>query len=86
MTASTLLMLAITFVSAVVLRNLGHTKGYQDGYKAAVTHNAETIKAFLAWLPGDDRLHFKTKLAEFNTLKLTEVLTALIKASGGPNV
>jgi hypothetical protein len=77
MTATASLMLAISFFAGLVLRNMGHTAGYQQGYRDSRKHSANVINDFLAWLPAEDRLHYRTKLAEFNSQQLVKVLQAL---------
>lgn len=61
----TLLYVAIGLTAGIVLFNMGHTKGYQQGYQASTTHSALTIKSFLDWLPADERMLFTNKLRDF---------------------
>lgn len=73
------ILLAVTaFVAGIVLFNLGHSAGYKSGYKIAVTHTAVTLKGFLDWLPGDDRMHFTNKLRDYQLEQFQATLVKIL--------
>lgn len=91
MTASNLLIIAVSFFAGLVLRNLGHTQGYRDGYAAHKKAFEDTMKAYMAWLEPQDRNHFRVKWAEFQTLQLVQIIEKLmspkaLEGDGSTNV